>query len=131
MAATFDGGCLCGRVRYRLRGPLRDVVACHCRQCRRTSGHFAAMTSVPCAHFELVTNDDALTWYRSSDHARRGFCRHCGSNLFWKPDDEDRIAITGGSLDGPLGVETSLHIYCAEKGDYYEIDPEIEQKQTY
>lgn len=129
--ATFEGGCLCGRVRYRLAGPLADVVACHCRQCRRTSGHFAAMTSVPMARFEIARDDDGLAWYRSSDHAQRGFCRHCGANLFWNPDGEDRIAVTGGTLDGPLGVVTSLHIYCAEKGDYYEIDPEAEQKATY
>jgi hypothetical protein len=129
--ATFDGGCLCGRVRYRLSGPLSDVVSCHCRQCRRTSGHYAAMTSVPMARFELTHDDDGLAWYRSSDHARRGFCRHCGSNLFWKPDGEDRIAVAGGSVDGPLGVETALHIFCAEKGDYYDIDPDAEQKPTY
>jgi hypothetical protein len=36
------GGCLCGAVRYEVRGPLRPVVYCHCTQCRRTSGHFSA-----------------------------------------------------------------------------------------
>ena len=127
---VFQGGCLCGAVRYEASGPLRDVVACHCSQCRKTSGHFAAMTSVPLARFYLVRTE-GLAWYQSSDRAKRGFCRKCGGNLFWKPEGEDRISITGGSFDGPLGVETSLHIYCGSKGDYYAIDPEIEQKDTY
>jgi hypothetical protein len=127
---VFHGGCLCGDVRYEATGPLRDVVACHCSQCRKTSGHFAAMTSVPLARFK-VTEESGLAWYQSSDRARRGFCKHCGGNLFWKPEGEDRISITGGSFDGPLGVETSLHIYCAYKGDYYAIDADMEQKETY
>lgn len=126
----FHGGCLCGAVRYEATGPLRDVVACHCTQCRKTSGHFAAMTSVPLARF-TVTSGETLDWYHSSDRAKRGFCKVCGSNLFWKPEGEDRISITGGSFDGPLGVETSLHIYCAFKGDYYAIDADIEQKDTW
>jgi len=53
MSDTYTGGCLCGGVRYRATGPLRHVIACHCGQCRKTSGHFAAMTSVPLARFAL------------------------------------------------------------------------------
>ena len=45
MRPRQTGGCLCGAVRYRVAGPLRDVVACHCAQCRRSSGHFAAATA--------------------------------------------------------------------------------------
>ena len=41
------GSCLCGGVEYELHGPLRDVLACHCIQCRKTSGHYWAATNVP------------------------------------------------------------------------------------
>jgi len=116
----FTGGCLCGAVRYRAGAPLREVIACHCSQCRRQSGHFAAHTSVPLDRFWLE-RDTALTWYRASPAAERGFCRVCGSSLFWKPSDEPRISITAGSLDGPTGLSISHHIFCADKGDYYEI----------
>lgn len=122
------GGCLCGGVRYRVSGGLRDAVACHCTQCRRTSGHHAAMTSAP---LEALTFDAAetLTWYRSSPAAERGFCRVCGSNLFWKPEGEASMAITAGTLDAPTGIRVQEHIFVRDKGDYYSIDDGRPQRQ--
>ncbi len=55
---THTGGCLCGGVRYQVRGELRGVIACHCSQCRRTSGHHSAMTSAPDERL-CVTRRDA------------------------------------------------------------------------
>src|ERR1700678_2959431 len=107
--AVHTGGCLCGGVRYRVRGELRGVIACHCSQCRRTSGHFAAMTSAPSANFEL-TASDPLVWYPSSAGAERGFCGRCGSNLFWKQAGRDEISITAGTLDTPTGLAVVQHI---------------------
>ena len=43
----YSGGCLCGGVLFKLKGPLRPVIYCHCSQCRKTQGHFAAYTAVP------------------------------------------------------------------------------------
>ncbi len=117
---THSGGCLCGGVRFAATGPLRDVIACHCRECRKQSGHFSAMTGVPLDAFELIASE-SLAWYRASAAARRGFCRDCGSTLFWQPDTAPRIAIAAGAFDGPLGVRLAEHIYCAEQGDYYAI----------
>jgi hypothetical protein len=112
------GGCLCGAVRYRVTGPLRPVVACHCGQCRRTSGHHVAATS---ALKEDVDVTGAVTWYASSDAARRGFCPVCGSNLFWERPDGARLSIFAGTLDAPTGLRLKGHIFVADKGDYYEI----------
>ncbi len=123
----FTGGCLCGSVRYRATGPLRDVLVCHCTQCRRQSGHIAAYTSVPLDRFRLE-RDTALSWYRASTSAERGFCRVCGSNLFWKPAAEAYISITAGTLDGPTSLSIEEHVFCADKGDYYQIDDGKPQK---
>lgn len=113
----MTGGCLCGAVRYRVHGPLRPVIACHCQQCRKTSGHHVAATSAP---RDAVAIEGEVRWYRSSDTARRGFCPVCGSNLFW--DGKGRnLSILAGTLDGPTGLRLAGHIYCADKGDYYEI----------
>ncbi len=127
---THLGGCLCGAVRYEARGELRAVTACHCTQCRKQSGHFAAMTSVPLTHFTLI-KDAGLAWYAATGMAKRGFCHICGSNLFWQPTGEARISITGGSFDGPLGVSLAKHIFCADKGDYYAIADGKEQVAAY
>jgi hypothetical protein len=112
------GGCLCGRVRYRVNGPLRDVVGCHCGQCRRASGHHVAATS---AARDAVTIDGPVTWYESSPGVRRGFCGTCGSNLFWAGPDPARISIFAGTLDAPTGLRMAGHIFVADKGDYYDI----------
>ncbi len=119
---TFHGGCLCGAVRYQLKSPLRPSVACHCRQCRRTSGHYVSATSVPRKSF-VLTISDGLKWYRSSERARRGFCRECGSSLFWSADARDTISIMTGTIDGETGLRTVAHICVADKGDYYELNP--------
>ena len=86
---THTGGCLCGGVRYCCARRLRHVIACHCSQCRRTSGHHAAMTSVPTQDLVLISLD-TLVWYRSSPRAERGICRVCGGNLFWRPDAREQ-----------------------------------------
>ncbi len=122
----FRGGCLCGAVRYRLKPPLRLAVACHCQQCRRTSGNYVSATSVPRENF-VLTGDDGLKWYRSSARARRGFCRECGSSLFWSADALDTISIMTGTIDGQTGLRTAAHICVADKGDYYELDPSVPQ----
>lgn len=123
----FTGGCLCGAVRYRAAGPLAPVTACHCSQCRRQSGHYVAMTLVPLDRFSLE-RETALSWYRASAAAERGFCRVCGSFLFWKPSNDPQIYITAGTLDGPTGLSIAQHIFCADKGDYYTIDDGKPQK---
>jgi hypothetical protein len=110
-------------VRYEIRGPLRDVIACHCSQCRKTSGHFVAASQALNANIVLLESA-TLKWYRSSPTAERGFCAHCGGNLFWRPDGQNPpvTSITAGTLDAPTGLKTIKHIFVADKSDYYEID---------
>jgi hypothetical protein len=118
------GGCLCGAVRYRVSGPLRPVVLCHCSQCRRWTGHMAAATAVRLADFAL-DNEDGLAWYRASAMATRGFCRACGSSLFWRGDGLDYVAILAGTLNGPTGLAIAQQIFCLDRGDYYPLDPAV------
>src|SRR4029077_19549434 len=77
------GGCLCGAVRYEVKGPLRQVIACHCTMCRRTTGSYVHATAAMLADFRL-TAEEGLAWYRSSPKAQRGFCKICGAHLFWQ-----------------------------------------------
>ena len=74
-----------------------------------------------------ITRDEGLTWYRSSTHAKRGFCKNCGSPLFWQQDNAKQISITAGTLDDDSGLALWGHIYAAEKGGYYTIaDDELQ-----
>jgi hypothetical protein len=119
----MNGSCLCGQVRFTLDEPLRAVIACHCSQCRKTSGHFWAATAVPLDRFHL-TEAAGLRWFQSSSEARRGFCQNCGSSLFWQPTGEDRISVAAGALDGPTGLQITEHWFTEDAGDYYSTEAE-------
>ncbi len=118
---SASGSCLCGAVRYSISGPLRHVTACHCSQCRKQSGHFYAATSVADANL-VIEGQEYITWYEASDDAKRGFCKTCGSALFWKRNGDVNTSILAGSLDDDAGIKLVEHIFVADKGDYYEID---------
>ena len=125
-AKPKQGHCLCDGVAYTVSGPLREVVYCHCGQCRRSSGHFVAATG--CAPSDLTfQNDETLSWYPSSEHAERGFCNRCGGNLFWRPAHGEHISIMAGTLTMPTGVKAVRHLYAAEAADYHEICDGLEQ----
>ncbi len=118
MTEIFHGSCACGGVAFRATGPLRALVACHCGQCRRTSGHFWTATSVPNDRFKLL-RDQTLHWYRSSEAAERGFCNGCGATALLAPDR--RRNHDHRSFDDPLGMAISEHIYTEDASDYYAI----------
>ena len=124
MKETFEGGCDCGAVRYQARGPLRDVTNCHCGQCRRTHGHFAAYTNADKDGLSFI-EDRGLKWYKSSDFARRGFCGECGASIFWEAQTSDQIGIAAGTLNGPTGLKTVAEIFVADQPDYYRLDPDL------
>ncbi len=124
------GSCLCGDVQFEMTGELRDSVACHCTQCRKTSGHFVSATAVSKDDFK-ITVDKGLKWYQSSHGARRGFCANCGSSLFWDQDGRDKMGIMSGTIDGDTGIQTSNHIYVSKKGDYYDLDDDLPKYRTY
>ena len=122
-AKRYKGRCLCGGVQFEIDGPLSDLHACHCGQCRRQSGHFVAATSARRANFKLI-EQRSLTWFRSSQLAKRGFCSDCGSALFWD-DGSDDVSINAGSLDQPTGLTLTSHIFVDAKADYYEIEDDL------
>lgn len=113
-ALAHTGRCLCGGVRYSVPGPLPNLTADHGSQYRSTLGGYVAVTSV--ASRVLTLNAaDSLAWYRSSDTEQRGFCKDCGSNLFWREVGSDSISITVGTLDAPTGIHIDQHIFVAGK----------------
>jgi hypothetical protein len=112
---------MCGKVRYRVDGPLRAIIICHCEQCRRMTGHFLAATAARRATFTLQ-GAESVVWYAASSTARRAFCGNCGSTLFWDGIGRDFISIAAGTLDDSRGLSIDCHIFVAEKGAYYEIE---------
>ncbi len=115
------GSCLCGAVTFRISGKLGPADACHCSQCRKMTGHYLASVNVAVSDLELEGGDQ-VRWFDSSEQARRGFCPTCGSTLFWQANGSDRIAVAMGAWDGATRTRIEMHIFVADKGDYYEIE---------
>ena len=121
------GSCLCGAVTFEVDQELVPPDACHCTQCRKQSGHVWASTNVAREHL-TVTGADRVTWFESSSAARRGFCSACGSSLFWDPVERDYVSVAMGAFDKPTGTRLAVHIWVADKGDYYEIGDDVRQE---
>ena len=115
------GSCLCSKVSLTFKNFERPFRSCHCTQCRKQTGTYVTAGHVLDSQL-TVKGDEHLTWYRASDHAQRGFCRHCGSLLFWKKDKTDYTAVMAGCLDGKTNTEVVAHIFVEDKGDYYQLN---------
>ncbi len=123
---SIKGSCLCGGVIFEVRGKSSDVSFCHCKQCRTWHGNYAGYTGCDISDLVFVS-DRNLTWYHSSDVARRGFCKECGSSLFWDRIGTAGIGIAAGCLENPTGLKGSDHIFTGSAGDYYTIDDGLPQ----
>ena len=125
------GSCLCGAVTFEAEGGLKGPDGCHCVQCRKWTGHFLASTEVS-RNALKVRGEEHVAWFESSVKVRRGFCSRCGSSLFFDPLDRqkhDWIGIAMGAFDTPTHTQLALHIFVAEKGDYYEITDGLPQHE--
>jgi len=126
-SGPVSGQCLCGAITYRAERARRQVVSCHCSQCRRWTGGLWRATGAVRDELTIDDPDGRLTWFQSSDQARRGFCATCGSSLFFDHADRHTYAIMCGTLDQPTGLELTLHIYIDDKADYEIIDDGLPQ----
>ena len=116
--------CLCGGVKIKIKEKLRHVINCHCSQCLKTHGNFAAYTSCSEDRIDFI-NKKTLKWYRSSKIAKRGFCSNCGASIFYKLLKSENISIAAGMFHNPTKLKTRLNIYTKDRLDYYKLDSKI------
>jgi hypothetical protein len=96
-----QGRCLCGAVSFEVAGDLPPPDACHCSICRRQSGHYWASTDVPRSAV-TIKGEENVTWYRSSEKVRRGFCATCGSTLTYEGERwPGEVHVHIGAFDRP------------------------------
>ena len=127
MGTTPDvraGGCLCGAVRY--RAPLTNdaVLQCHCENCRRLSGNFVAAVRSTMADLELTDPDGEFAWH-DLGYARYGFCRRCGSTLFFAPTESPAtMSVMVGTLDDASGLRLDS-VWFAEEAQPHNPLPDV------
>ncbi|MBI1173026.1 GFA family protein [bacterium] len=99
------------------------VTACHCTQCRKLSGHFAASFDVDEALLHWL--DRSVAEFVTPGGGERGFCPTCGSSLYFRKDGV--FSVEAGCIDNPTGGQLSRHIFAADKGDYYALTDGLPQ----
>jgi hypothetical protein len=117
---------MCGQVSFRVSGALGTAVGCHCKQCRKGSGHFVVATSARTEQLE-ITGD--VTWFAYKPGVERGFCGVCGSQLFWRNHTDASVSIMMGAFDEPTGLTIAGHIYTDAKGSYYDLPSDLPSAQ--
>ena len=123
------GSCLCGTVRYEIRGPVGRVTHCHCAMCRKAHGAaFGTYGRVERTDFAVLSGAEDIAAYRSSPEVLRTFCKRCGSNLQFISDKRpSTFALALGTLDDDPGVQASLHIFVASKAPWFPITDDLPQ----
>jgi hypothetical protein len=120
---TFEGGCLCGAIRFRCAaGDAPNTYYCHCRLCQRASGApVVAWASYPAERVSFLKGQPA--WHRSSPLALRGFCSHCGTPLAWQAETgKNQLALTLASFDHPDELPPSTHVWTESKMQWFAIN---------
>jgi len=107
---SLKASCLCGGIQLITHGYHRDVENCHCIQCMKTHGHYAAYTNVQEQNVKFLKKR-TLKWFRSSKRAKRGFCRKCGASL--------------------SKLKTKMNIFVKGKLDYYKLDNRLPKFKRY
>jgi hypothetical protein len=125
----LTGRCLCGAVRYEIRGTPLAMYHCHCGQCRRANGaSFATNLIVRRADFAVVAGAEQVSRYESSPAKRRHFCASCGSPLYSHAEATAGIvSVRCGTLDADPGARPSAHLHVAAKAPWTELGDGLPQ----
>ncbi|SEC70438.1 MULTISPECIES: GFA family protein [unclassified Beijerinckia] len=124
----YEGSCLCGAIKYAVNGELGDAVYCHCSRCRKASGSaFAANSAIADTSFKIVSGNERLKTFSTSEGVHRTFCSACGSPIMSRRDSLPGVLrLRLGTLDratrGPMA-----HIFVGSKADWYEIRDSLPQ----
>ena len=124
-SSGYEGGCLCGAIRYRATGPTIFVAYCHCRSCTMSSGApLVGWATFEKDGFSFIKGSP--TERASSPPVRRTFCATCGSPLTYTHSERaDQIDVTLATIDDPTGLAPMCHVWVSEKRPWLAIGDEL------
>ena len=125
-----QGGCLCGAVRYTVRGAPTYSAHCHCRSCQKALGAgYATWSGFAPKNFDVIEGE--LTIYASSPGVQRGFCRQCGTSLTFAGDGWDTIGVTTATLDDPGIAKPTSNVYLDHQQPWVTLDENLNKYERF
>ena len=127
--SKYIGSCLCGKILYEINGEIRDLLNCHCSDCRKSHGAaFRTRAAVDANAFTFLSGEDLLTRYEHKAGEFRSFCSRCGSNIAtFFSDPTSPIGLALGTLDSPLSKGPEFHVFTSEKASWHTITDDLPQ----
>ena len=133
MAVT--GQCLCGQIKYEVKGTPKMTGICHCKNCQRQAGSaFSTLASVPKADFSFISGEPKL--YSDSDTdsgnaVKRYFCGNCGSPIYSVTSSKaDTLYLKTGTMDDTSGFSPQFNVWCDSKQNWVELAEGVPQMAT-
>ena len=117
-----SGSCLCGKVHFTTNEASQHVGACHCGMCRKWGG--GPLMAVDCGSNVSFQGEENISLYDSSAWAQRGFCRHCGSHLFYRIKASQQTMIPAGLFDDCDSFEFRHQVFIDNKPAFYSFSNE-------
>lgn len=126
------GNCLCRAITFSVTPPSRWVAHCHCTMCQQAGGSaFITWVGIDRQHFQLHDPQNQLNWYQSSAEAQRGFCKICGSNLFFRSNRwPDEIHITLSNFQTPVDKAPQMHVFWDTHVDWVALHDNLPRKNA-
>ena len=125
----YKGSCLCGAVKFQISSGLRNIVYCHCSECRKAQGSaFAANGIVEKNNFKIISGGEQLSGYESTPDQTKYFCRHCGSPIMSKNlNKPDQLRVRLGTIESDLAEKPGAHIFVSSKANWDNITDDLPQ----
>lgn len=117
MTNEKTGRCLCGSVTVKTNAPTEEFGVCHCEMCRRWAGG-------PYFEFPLEDNvkfegSEHIATYSSSDWAERGFCKNCGSHIYYRLKVQNHYHVSIGLFADSTDPELVSQVFIDRKPKGY------------
>lgn len=129
----YKGSCLCGSVRFELTGKIKNIIFCHCSQCRKAQGSaFATNGNVKTKDFIFISGESELTGYESTPGQTKYFCKHCGSPVMSRSSNNpDNVRIRLGTIESDIIERPAAHIFVSSKANWEQITDDLPQYGFY
>lgn len=113
----LSGQCLCHGVTVQASVNDGSVGACHCSFCRQWGG--GPLLTIDCGMNVKIFGEELVGVFNSSDWAERGFCKQCGTHLFYRLKENQQYIMPAGLFEEPAGLHFDHQIFIDEKPEYY------------